>query len=440
MTLLYLSIAYLLGIALGRLFWEWQWLDCTFPAWLWLLPLGLLPLASVARHVQLLPQSSSETMRWPAWAGFEIPRNGPSVGLLIAIGLCLLAGLTRYASHPLTPCWAAADLAHYNLPADRAFDRDAPSVTITGYINSYPLVSDTKQRLHVVAESIVTAEGERPVAVEGVLRLTTDTEERYRYGQPVQLRGRLVTPPEFDDFSYRDYLARKNIHSLFYGAQIEVLPGQLRGRQIDQLLFAFRTRGEQLLNNLLPEPYAALANGMLLGIEAGIPDELYDQFNLTGTSHVIVISGSNISLLAAVLLAMGHRLLGRRRALWPTLAGIGCYALLVGGDAAVMRAAFMGGLFVTATAINRRSTALVSLAVACWVMTLWNPLTLWDVGFQLSSAATAGLILFHAHNHRHSQPSLARAARGHSHGPRAAASHKTDTIHDLWPYPRWTAW
>lgn len=109
---------------------------------------------------------------------------------------------------------------------------------------------------------------------------------------------------------------------------------------------------------------------------------------------MIVISGSNISILAAVLLAIGQTLFGRRRALFPTLLGIGCYALLVGGDAAVLRAAFMGALFVTATAINRRSTALVSLAVACWGMTLVNPLTLWDVGFQLSSAATAGLILF----------------------------------------------
>ena len=59
-----------------------------------------------------------------------------------------------------------------------------------------------------------------------------------------------------------------------------------------------------------------------------------------------------------------------------------------------MRAALMGGLFVWAIALDRRSTALVSLAAACWAMTLVNPLTLWDVGFQLSSAATAGLIIF----------------------------------------------
>ena len=59
-----------------------------------------------------------------------------------------------------------------------------------------------------------------------------------------------------------------------------------------------------------------------------------------------------------------------------------------------MRASLMGGLFVLATVLGRQSTALVSLAAACWVMTLVNPHTVWDVGFQLSSAATAGLILF----------------------------------------------
>jgi len=391
-TLLYLAIAYLLGIALGQLLWEGNWFGCDFPDKLWLLPLGLLPLLPLLKRLPLFQRKSLQPMRWPASAGFEVPAVGPSPILVIACCLCVGMGTLRYGSHPLLPCWTPTDLAYYNLAAARAFDAQAPTVTITGYISSYPLISDVKQQLHVVAQSITT--GNAHFAVDGAVRLTTGIRQRYSYGQPVRVRGRLVTPPDFNDFSYREYLARKNIHSLLYHAQLEVLPGANQGKWIDRTLYGLRARGEQLLNRLLPEPYAALANGMLLGIEAAIPDELYEQFNLTGVSHTIVISGSNISLLAAVLLAIGQRLLGRRRALWPTLLGIACYALLVGGDAAVLRAALMGGLFVTATAIGRRSTAIVSLATACWVMTLFNPLTLWDVGFQLSSAATAGLILF----------------------------------------------
>ena len=75
------------------------------------------------------------------------------------------------------------------------------------------------------------------------------------------------------------------------------------------------------------------------------------------------------------------------------LTGIVRDAVLVGGDAAVIRASIMGGLFVTASVLGRRSTALVSLAAACAFMVMRNPLLLWDLGLQMSSVATAGLIL-----------------------------------------------
>ncbi|MEZ4734866.1 MAG: DNA internalization-related competence protein ComEC/Rec2 [Caldilineaceae bacterium] len=390
MTLLYLTLLYLLGIILSKLAWDAGWIGCTFPSWLWLLPLGGLPLTPLLNRLPCCTPPTAASLRWPVSAGFIPPRQYPSPGLIIACLLCLLLGFVRAAGQPLTPCWKPSDLAFYNLPTARAFDRTAPEAVITGYISSYPLVKDTDQRIHVVATHITVAGKEQPVT--GELRLSTGLRRRYAYGQPVRLQGRLVTPPDFPDFSYRAYLARKGIHSLLYGARIDLLPAPLTGNPLLRGLYAVRARGEGLLNRLLPEPYAALANGMLLGIEAGIPDELYEQFNLTGSSHTIVISGSNVAIIAGVLLALGQRL-GRRQATWLTLAGLGCYALLVGGDPAVLRATLMGGLYVVAIALRRRSTAIVSLAFACWAMTLLNAQTVWDVGFQLSSAATAGLIL-----------------------------------------------
>ncbi|MCB0047009.1 MAG: ComEC/Rec2 family competence protein [Caldilineaceae bacterium] len=391
MFLLYCALAYFAGLTLGRLAWSAGFMSCGFPPWLWMGPLLLLPFVSLINRWQTSPDASP--LRWPQSAGFRPP---PSTlwtrGLLTALALCALGGALRYAANPLTPCWDETDLAFYNLPADRAFDDSAPDVRLEGYVSSYPLVDGTRQRFHVTVTKL-TGAGQVQV-IDGVLRLTTSAEARYVYGQPLRIRGRLTTPPVFEDFSYREYLARKGVHSLLYSAQITPMAGPRQGRAYLRAVYGFRARGENALNRLLPEPYAALANGMLLGIEAAIPDDLYDQFNLTGTSHVIVISGSNVALISGLIMALAARLLGRRRAVLPTLAAIGLYALLVGGDAAVMRAALMGGLFVTALALNRSSTALVSLAAACWAMTLVNPLTLWDVGFQLSSAATAGLILF----------------------------------------------
>jgi competence protein ComEC len=390
MLLLYLALAYMTGISLGRFAWENSLLGCATPPWLWLLPTGLLLLTPLLDRLHRL--RSRHSMRWPASAGFILPPTGIALPLGAAMLLCICIGALRYAAQPNTPCWTSADLASYNLPADSAFDAEAPQVALTGYISDYPTIENTRQRLQVTVDTLFVDGA--PQVVRGILLLTTGSLERYQYGQPVKLRGRLVTPPVFDTFSYRDYLARKGVHSLLYSPQVEVMNGSWQGSWLRRQLYALRARGEAVLNRSLPEPYAALANGILLGIDAGIPDELYDKFNLTGTSHVVVISGSNVAIIVAALMALFQRLLGRRPALYFTLVGIGCYALLVGGDAAVLRAALMGGLVVVAAALQRRSSALVSLAAACGAITLINPAMLWDVGFQLSSMATASLILF----------------------------------------------
>jgi competence protein ComEC len=108
-----------------------------------------------------------------------------------------------------------------------------------------------------------------------------------------------------------------------------------------------------------------------------------------------LIYGFNIAILAGVLLAVSKPFLGHRRSAWFDLAGIALYTVLVGADAAVVRAAIMGALFVIAARLMGRPTfAPAGLFTAAISMTLANPFSLWDVGFQLSFAATLGLMLF----------------------------------------------
>ncbi len=400
MALLYAALAYLLGLAVARWWWAVAAVACPWPAWLWLLPLALLPAVAWLDRLEERPHPP---LRWPEAAGFVAPRRGPSPALAAGVMLCLLAGFLRYSGQPFARCWTAADLAYHNLPATATFDPQALQITVDGIVDSYPLLVDGRQTFDLDATGLQPSAAFHLLAksgaaqpmqfVQGRVRITTGAEPRLRYGQQVTAGGRLVEPAVFDGFSYRQYLAGKGIFSVMYRADVQIGKAELRGSPLLRTLYAVRARGEALINQALGEPYAALANGMLLGIEAGIPQQLYDQFNATGTSHVIVISGTNVALIAGVIVAVATRLLGRRRALWPTLAAIAAYALLVGGDASVLRAALMGALFVTAAALQRRSTALVSLAAACMGMTMANPLALWDVGLQLSSMATAGLVL-----------------------------------------------
>jgi competence protein ComEC len=393
MILLVLAIAYIAGVWIGSVLVQAGLLSCDLPDWLWVVPLALLSLTPLLNSKAA--GDDEPPLRWPESAGFIRPRRGIPRGLVVAAVLCVLMGGLRLASAPQAGCWTPADLAAWNLPSEAAFDRAAPQMTVVGYINNFPTVDDVEQEVVVTVSRLRTNDDQRGEwhEVRGQARLLTTNRTRYLYGQPVEVTGRLATPPDFEDFSYREVLARQGINSHFYDAKVVLREGPTQGAAWRRWLYDVRSWAMALIEQRLPEPHAALAEGILLGVDAGIPDDLYERFNATGTSHVLVISGSNVALIAALLLGVSRRLVGRW-AMGVALVGIGAYAVLVGAEASVLRAALMGGLVVVAAGVGRRSTALISLAVACWVMLLVNPNTLYDVGFQLSAIATLGLVLF----------------------------------------------
>ncbi len=334
----------------------------------WFVPLGVEPLSLVL--LSLIPIAA--ILLWPRDRQMRLA------------GFCVLAFLLaalRYES-ALPDLDDPGLLAHYN---------DQGWVELEGVVDGYPDVRDTWTNLRVKAESIELEDEGHPV--RGTVLVRAPRFPEHRYGDRLRISGLLETPPEFEDFSYKEYLERKGIYSYVNYAHVAKIESS-QGSPFWAALFSVKDRARDVLARLVPDPEASLLQGILLGIRSGIPDDLYEDYNTTGTSHIIVISGSNITFIAALFALAFRRVLGPRRAYWLTIAGITLYVLLVGADAAVVRAGIMGGLFVTALALGRRSTAYVSLFATILVLTLITPLALWDVGFQLSFAATLGLILF----------------------------------------------
>ena len=288
------ALAYLVGVALGGWAWGVAGYACPWPAWLWLVPVSLLPFTSLLNRLR--PKPATDHLRWPVSAGFEPVETGIAPAWPVALLLCCLAGNLRYASEPNTACWAPSDLAYYNLTPSRAQERSAPTVTLTGFVSNYPVMADYGQDVEISATSILADDVERPV--DGTALLTTYNRHRYIFGQPLRVTGQMSTPSAGGQFSYRDHLLRKGVTSQIKNAWIEELNASVQGNGLLRALYAIRGRGEVVLGQILPEPYAALANGMLLGVEAGIPKPLYDQFTATGSSHVIVISGSNVAIIS----------------------------------------------------------------------------------------------------------------------------------------------
>ena len=155
----------------------------------------------------------------------------------------------------------------------------------------------------------------------------------------------------------------------------------------------------------MPEPEAALAKGMLLGQRDGIPKDVEEEFNDAGISHLIVISGANVMLVAGFVVGALRSVAGRRQAILVAMVVVAAYALFVGGSPPVLRAAVMAivvlggvlfgrGEFSRGVASPLHSHGLNALLLAAVVMTLLEPQVVSDVSFQLSFAATLGIVLF----------------------------------------------
>ncbi len=373
MPLLWLSLAFISGIWLGDL------LGWPLVVWFVLATAGLLPslvfLTSkwMPFHPPALPQILN-----------RIPHPPLPYSLLFTV-FCLGAARLQLAQPAFTP----QALVFYN-------DRQYPFV-VEGFVAAPPELRDSQVLLRLQADKIglaVKPEGDQRLeTVEGQFLVRLPAFEDIQYGDRLRIEGQLVTPPEFEDFSYRDYLSRQNVFSIMNEARASKL-GQGEGHPLKAWVWSVRARALQVIYNIFPDPEAALLAGILLGIEGGIPIELAEAFRITGTAHIIAISGFNMAIVAGFLTFFFSRAFGPRWGALAAILGIGLYTLLVGGGPGVVRAAIMAGLGLFAAQVGRRQAGLNSLALVAAVMALVTPYVLWDVGFQLSFMATLGLILF----------------------------------------------
>ncbi len=279
-------------------------------------------------------------------------------------------------------------------------------IRLVGAISTEPRRSETNQRVVLRVEQ--AALGAQVQAVEGRVLVVLPPYPAYRYGERLLVSGELQRPRGAEragDFDYRAYLAHRGIHTLIREpTEVRLLAGG-GGVGLLTALLDFREHCRTVLLRMLPEPQAALAVGILLGIQAGVPDDVYSAFQITGTSHILVVSGWNFTIVAALIGVMATRLrMGRWQTLALALSTMWVYAVFTGASAAVLRAAAMASLAVFAHSVERRSEPWRLLLGACWLMSIVDPHTIFDLGFQLSALATASLFAY-------AKPVEARMAR-----------------------------
>ena len=324
---------------------------------------------------------------------------------LVAVGALALAGaavaisgrvvlgalIALCAAAVLVGAWRGASAALPNGAGSLVADIGPDERDIAGVLADEP--RPREDRLQLVLDDVVV-DG-RPL--RGRLLAWVPRTLDLVPGDRVALRGALEAPPPIEGFDYPAYLARQGIGAVARSFEVEHLGHA--GRGIADGLATLRHALAAGLDDLVPEPEAAFGVGILLGIRTGMDSpSLGDAFAPPGLTHVVAISGWNIAIVTALAAAVLRPLRRRSGGRWTESAAIAAavagYVTLVGASASVVRAALMAAALLVARLGGTRGHAASALTLAVLVMLLAAPALLWDVGFQLSALATAGLLAF----------------------------------------------
>lgn len=277
-----------------------------------------------------------------------------------------------------------------------------PAQKLLVRINNEPQIKNGLIRF--TATVITNINQKQPTPTTGTLMISIkdSTATQLNYGDELLIPGKYspIDPP-FNpaEFNYKKYLAHQNIYY-----QEFLHPGQYRlvqsntGNSFIANALALRRQMVQKLKQQLHDPNAiAVASTLILGYKADLSEDVLQAYSKTGTIHVLSVSGAHVAIIWALLafmLAFLNRLKhGRLIKAIIIIPIIWYYAMLTGFSPAVCRAAVMISTVIIGKTYNRYINNLNILAVSAFILLLYNPLLITDVGFQLSYLAVAGLVV-----------------------------------------------
>ena len=282
---------------------------------------------------------------------------------------------------------------HTSLPSDSlaAVDLSGQSVRLTGVVSDEPQFRSAGLRLLLDAESIEIG-AERRFVDDQVLLHIPDPQDVV-FGDRIAVNA-VLTPTSDSNDEYLQWLANRRISAsgLARAGSLERLGQADIGWRRAIAADAREALNRSLRDSLTP-PLSGLARGMITGHEDAIDPELRSSLNDTSLSHLIVISGSNLTLLITMVMAASAWLVGRRAAALLAILAALSYGTLIGPDPPVQRAMWMAVVFASAHLLGRGSSALHAVGATAALMVALESHILLDLSFQLTLAGTLGIVI-----------------------------------------------
>ncbi len=276
-------------------------------------------------------------------------------------------------------------------------------VQISGTVISKPRIRESKISFNVLIKTICRQNSS--VKATGKILVFADekTAPKIYLADIVKIKGRLSRPFRFNSgeeenrnvFDYRDFLQRQDIYFIIRlkdGADVKVI-GIDRKYLFLRKINNIRDFLDSQFFKYLPELSATLYSALLLGIREGLYQDLSGPFVKTGTAHILAISGLNVGIVIFIVLFFLKGIgIKRRPRLILSAIFIIFYSILSGMQSPVLRATIMALFIIFGFLIERELSIITSLALAAFLLLIFQPGYIFDIGFQLSFIAVLGMI------------------------------------------------
>ncbi len=328
----------------------------------------------------------------------------PSSGARAGIGLVVALGALGAALHSANLTPGSADLSTWEGARGVSV-----SVTVTDCLYERDWRSEYLGEARSLGEP-----GGKTHRVSGRVRVKLRGAKRLPLYATVMVEDAGVSrPPARTNWHQRDrrkMLARQGIHSIIEARGTRVLDETTARALIARKAQGLRHRMMGLLRASMPggtaeekRRDAMLLAGMVFGEDAArVDDDVRELFRRTGTIHLLVVSGAQVSIIVLVIVSLTS---GRRRPSWWHIAAIAplllFFGLIVGMGPSITRSLIMCGLWALCMRVDRQYDLASSIAVAVIVLTLANPSVVFNVGAQLTFAATIGVAAFLPRRYHH---------------------------------------
>ena len=280
---------------------------------------------------------------------------------------------------------------------------------VEGFLYRPPEVVYSKTRLYIKAQRI-WAQNKRFPTTGNILLTIKDCRKRFLTNDRIIFSARIRKPRNFRNpggFDYVRWLAFQDIYCICHVSTDKRLcrMGTQKGKPLLRRIDGFRARAGETIDRLVSSPANFMLRALILGEKNLVPEDIRENFNRSGTAHILAISGLHIGIVAAFAYLLLRHLLGLSERLllavnvpklsgFLSLAPIFLYSLIAGASVSVQRAFIMVTIYIVALIFNRERDLYHALALAALVILLMQPSALFGASFQLSFVSVLGILFF----------------------------------------------